>query len=102
MFIHDPHTHLVVDSAKPILSKYHLLAINKLISISMDVDTDDAYPFFYDFDSSRSRYISNVSYSNVSQLPHLLAKSNFVLHTSNEDYRPTKQIKLGHTKSEWP
>ena len=47
MFIHHPHTHLVLDSAKPILSRYHRLAIDKLISISIDVDTDDAYPFFY-------------------------------------------------------
>ena len=61
MFIHDPNTHLVVDSAKPILSEYHRLAIDKLIPISMDVDTDDAYPFFYDSDSSRPQYICNVS-----------------------------------------
>ena len=101
MFIHDLHNHLVVDSAKPILSKYHRLVIDKLICISMDVDADDAYPFFYDLHSSRPRYSSNVSYSNFSQLPHLLAKRNFVLLPSDEDYRATKQIKFRHTKSEW-
>ena len=101
MFIHDPHTPLVVHSAKPIHSKYHRLAIYKLIPIFMDVDTDDAYPSVCDFDSSRPRYIFNVSYSNFSQLPHLLAKSKFVLHRSDEDYRPMKQIKFGHTNSEW-
>ena len=101
MFIEDPHTHLVVDSAKPILSRYHRLVIDKSILVSMDVDTDDPYPFFYDFDSSRPQYISHVSYSNLSQLPHLLVKSNFVLHPSDKDYRPTKQIKFGHTRSKW-
>ena len=84
MFIHDHHTRLEVDSAKPILSKNHWLAIDRLIPISMDVDADDACLFFYNFNSSSPRYISNVSYSNFSQLPHLLAKSNFV-HKSNLD-----------------
>ena len=85
MFIYDPNTHLVVDSAKPILSKYHQPAIDKLIAISMDVDTDDAYPFFYHFHPSHPEYISNVSYSNFSQLPHLLAKNGFLCYT-----HPTK------------
>ena len=68
-FIQDPHTHLAVDSAKSILPKYHRLAIHKLIRISMDIDANDAYPFLYDFDYPGARYVSNVSYSNFSQLP---------------------------------